>query len=88
MSNNIEMINGKIYFIDFGGNTQVVGRFKESDACNYYFYDYLHYWNGNETFIFHEKRTYTVKNGISEIRPASKSEKHNLIKNEIENDCI
>ena len=38
------MEQGKIYYLDYGGNTQVVGRFKESSSLNHIFYDLLHYW--------------------------------------------
>lgn len=77
---------GKIYYLDYGGNTQIVGRYKFSDACNHYFYDLLHYWNGHETFKY--KSEYCVKTGIENIRRASKSEIHNLVNNEIQYDCI
>lgn len=77
---------GKIYFLDFGGNTQIVGRYKESDACNHFFYDYLHYWNGSEKFV--SRMPYCVKHGIETIRRASKPEKHYLVNKESEHETI
>lgn len=47
--NIIEMKPGKIYYLSYGG-TEVVGRYKGDDACNYFFYDYLHQWAGYEPF--------------------------------------
>ena len=78
---------GKIYYLDYGSNTQIIGRYKESDVCNHYFYDLLHYWNGYESFRGGGNQ-YCVKNGIETIRRASKAEIHNLVKHEIENECI
>ena len=83
----IQMEQGKIYFISFG-STQLVVRYKGDDACNYIFYDYLHYWNGFETFHKREEVNYCVKNGIEEIRVATLPEKHALIKFELEHNCI
>jgi hypothetical protein len=82
----MEMEQGKIYYLDYSSNTQIVGRFKSFDACNYYFYDLLHYWNGSETF--RKSNDYCVISGLQTIRRASKSEIHNLVKNEIEHGCI
>ena len=79
------MEEGKIYHISYGGNTQIVGRFKNSDVVNHNFYDLLHYWNGFESFKI---ATYCVKSGIERIRPASQAEKMTLVRFEIENDCI
>lgn len=81
-----QLEQGKIYFLDYGGNTQVLGRFKELDFSNYYFYDILHYWNGYETF--RAGKQHCVKYGIDLIRRATKPEKHTLVKFEIENDLI
>lgn len=81
----IVLEQGKIYYLDYG-NTQIVGRYKDSDVCNHNFYDLLHYWNGHETF--RKSKEYCVKNGIEIIRKASKSEIHHLIKHEIEHGCI
>lgn len=81
-----KMEQGKIYYLDYGSNTQIIGRYKESDACNHIFYDLLHYWNGYETFK--PKKEYCVISGIENIRRASKSEIHNLVKHEIDNNCI
>lgn len=85
---NVELVleQGKIYYIDYGSNTQIVGRYRDSDKCNHNFYDLLHYWSGYESFM--SKGYYCVKAGIETIRRASKSEIHNLVKHEIENDCI
>ena len=79
---------GKIYFISYGTSTQLVVRYKGEDACNYLFFDYLHYWNSFETFYKGEGRNYSVKSGIEEIRPATLPEKHALLKFELEHDCI
>ncbi len=89
MSKDFKMIMGKIYHLDYGGNTQIVGRYKETDATNHYFFDLLHYWNGIEQFKGrNEHFQYCVLNGIEAIRRASKAEIHNLVKHEIENDCL
>ena len=77
---------GKIYYLDYGSNTQIIGRYKESDVCNHYFYDLLHYWNGHESF--RSGNEYCVKSGIETIRRASKAEIHHLVKHEIDNGCI
>jgi hypothetical protein len=82
----IELKQGKIYFLDYGGNTQVIGRYINSDAVNYYFESIIHYWNGFETFK--PGKNYCVKNGIELMRPASKPEKHTLVKFEIEHEEI
>jgi len=77
---------GKIYYLDYGNNTQIIGRYKDTDACQHNFYDLLHYWNGYESF--RHTNQYCVTNGIETIRRASKSEIHNLVKHEIEHGCI
>lgn len=79
---------GKIYFISFGSQTQLVVRYKGSDACNHLFFDHLHYWNSYETFHKRDQQNYCVKNGIEEIREATLPEKHTLLKFELENNCI
>ena len=79
---------GKIYFISFGPNTQLVVRFKEENNGNYFFFDHLHYWNGHETFNRREQTNYSVTHGIEEIREATQPEKMALIRFEIENHCI
>lgn len=84
----IQMEQGKIYFISFGSSTQLVVRYKSDDACNYIFYDHLHYWNSFETFHKRDNVNYCVKNGIEEIREATLPEKHALIKFELEHNCI
>lgn len=40
-----DLVQGKIYYLDYGNNTQIVGRYKSSDTCNHFFYGLLHYWN-------------------------------------------
>lgn len=82
----LQMEQGKIYYLDYGSNTQIIGRFKDSDFMNHNFYDLLHYWNGYESF--RKGAQYCVKSGLENIRPASQSEKMNLIRFEIEHDCI
>lgn len=77
---------GKIYYLDYGNNTQIVGRFKESDVCEHRFYDLLHYWNGFESFRCNTQPC--VKNGIENFRRATKAEIHTLVRFEIENNCI
>ena len=79
---------GKIYFISFGSQTQLVVRYKNDDSCKYYFFDMIHYWNSFETFRSQENACFCVKNGIEEIREATLPEKHALIKFELENNCI
>ncbi len=79
---------GKIYFISFGINTQLVVRYKETETCHYKFFDHLHYWNGFEKFHSREGTNYCVTNGIEELRPATLPEKHALIKFELEHNCI
>ncbi len=81
-----ELIQGKIYYIDYGSNTQIIGRYKDSETCKHNFYDLLHYWNGYENFRFNNQ--YCVKSGIENLREATKAEKHTLIRFEIENNCI
>ncbi len=81
----MELEQGKIYFIDFDG-VQIVGRFFLESTTNYTFYDYLHYWNGYESFK--SNKPYCVKHGIKEIRRATMPEKQNLLRFELEHDCI
>lgn len=82
------LVQGKIYFISFGHNTQLVVRYKESETTRHIFYDHLHYWNGHETFHSRGDSNYCVKSGIEEIREATKPEKHALLRFELENNCI
>ena len=82
----IPLEQGKIYHVSYGGNTQVLGRFKESEFMDHIFYDLLHYWNGYESFRKDNQRC--VKSGIEEIRPATQAEKMSLIRFEIEHNCI
>jgi len=81
-----ELIQGKIYFLDYGSNTQILGRYKDSDSINHNFYDLLHYWNGYETF--RKDNQFCVTSGIEQLREATKPEKHTLVRFEIENNCI
>lgn len=55
--------HGKIYYLDYGSNTQIVGRYSHSDDTQYRFYDLLHYWNGYESF--RHSGQYCVKAGLS-----------------------
>lgn len=77
---------GRIYSIDYGG-TNLIGKFRGTDACNILLYSYLHYWQGFETF-YKVGNNYCCKNGIVSIREATTCEKHTLIRKEIENNCI
>ena len=88
MSDKITLGVGKIYFISFGTQTQLVARYKSDDACNYFFFDHLHYWNSYETFYHGNQKNYCVKSGIEEMREATLPEKHALLKFELENNCI
>jgi hypothetical protein len=81
-----ELEQGKIYYLDYNSNVQIVGRYKDSDATNHYFYDLCHYWNDSEMFRFNKE--YCVKSGIENLRRASKAEIYNLVRNEIENNCL
>lgn len=58
-----------------------MGRFLEQYTCNYVFSDYLHYWNGYETFK--KNKSFCVLSGVIEVRKATASEKHNLVRFEI-----
>lgn len=66
MENNQEMEMGKIYFISFGANTQLVVRYKCSDTTNHHFFDSIHYWNGFETYrkSICQQANYCLKSGI------------------------
>ena len=86
MNDDIILESGKIYYLDYGSNTQIIGRYERSNVINHYFYDLLHYWNGYETFKHNNE--YCVKSGIENIRRATKAEKHSLIRFEIEFECI
>lgn len=81
----LEMEDGKIYFISYGGTT-LIARYKSDDVCDHLIYDYLHYWAGYENFYFNACRI--CKSGIQEIRRASDAEKHLLVRHEIEKGCI
>ena len=81
---DIQLKIGKIYMFDYGG-TQVIGKFLKENCTQYDLFDCLHYWSGFENF---RKNTYCVKHGIENIREASDSEKMNLIRFEIEHNCI
>ena len=81
----IQMEIGKIYYISFGSNTQIVCRYKKDDGENYLFYAHLHYWNGYETY---RANGHCQKSGITEIREASKSEKYNLFNHEVEHGSV
>lgn len=81
----LKLEQGKIYFLSYGENTQVLGRFSHEKGTSYIFYDLLHYWNGFETF---KENDHCVRAGIEELRRATKPEKHHLFKFEIDNDSI
>lgn len=76
----MEMQTGKIYHISYGGGTDVVARFKESDCTVHNFFSHLHYWNGYENYY---SKGHCVKDGIESIREASPAEKHNLFRHEV-----
>lgn len=82
---HIKMEAGKIYFLDYGG-IKIVGRYLKDETTQYIFYDLLHYWNGYESF--RQNKPYCVHTGIENIRPASDAEKMNLVRFEIEHNCI
>lgn len=79
-----ELKVSRIYCFDFGPNTQVIGRYKSKEIPNIIFFDHLHYWNGYESF---KQGGYCVTSGLT-IREASQAEKMNLVRFEIENNCI
>ncbi len=81
-----DMIPGAIYFLDYGGNTQIIGRFVELELCDIIMQDVVHYWNGFETF--REGKQPCIKSGLNEIRRATKPEKHTLIRFQIEKNTI
>lgn len=84
----IKMKPGRIYYIQYSGSTQVVGRFKGDSACNYFFTSLLHNWNGYESFRMENgKPPYCVHGGIELIREASLAEKQSLIRHELENNA-
>jgi|GEM_PF-2627136 len=83
-----ELEQGKIYFISFGSQTQLVVRFKELETTQLIFFDSLHYWNSFENFYSRSDRNYCILSGIEELREATLPEKHALLKFELENNCI
>jgi len=80
-----QLEEGKMYFIQYGENTCVLVRFKKADSTRLYYFSHLHYWNGFETF---HNGGESVKFGITNIRKASKPEKHSLFGKEIEHGTI
>lgn len=80
INSKTEMVSGQIYFISFGGNTQLIVRYKDQDACNYNFFSCVHYWNSYESF---NKSDYCVKHGIDQIREATKAEQYTLFRFEV-----
>lgn len=80
-----ELEIGKIYFISYGENTQVVGMVKQVESLRIILSFYHHYWNGFESL---KRESYVVTSGIESIREASKSEKHNLLKSAIEYNLV
>lgn len=84
-----ELIQGKIYFISFGPQTQLVVRFKEVKTTQIIYFTGLHYWNSFEKYYrLNHTANYCVKSGIEELREATLPEKHALLKFELENNCI
>ena len=80
MSKQIEMEPGKIYSISYG-DAQLIARYKKSDVCNHYIFSGLYYWSGFENY---RPSGHCVKAGITSIRPASRSEKFNLFRFEVD----
>lgn len=81
-----ELVPGKIYFLSYGSQTQIIGRYREHDACNYWFDGLLHYWNSFETY--RREKNYCVKSGVTELRAATLPEKHAMFKGLIEHNEI
>lgn len=81
-----DLIPGAIYFLDYGGNTQIIGRFESEDSMKYMLNDIVHYWNGFETFRCGSQPC--IKSGLVSIRRATKPEKHTLIRFQIEHETI
>ncbi len=82
----IEMKQGLVYYISYG-STSIVGRFINSDTCNYYFNAYIHNWQGYERF-HGGSSSYCVHSGVEEIRRATHPEIQSLIRQEIANGTI
>jgi len=80
-----EMIPGKMYFVAYGSQPQLIVRFKSDETTQMNFFDHIQYWNGFEQF---HKGGYAVHSGITEIREANQAEKHLLFRNEIQNNCV
>lgn len=84
MKEKLDLKPFKIYSITYAG-TQLIARYRGDDVCKHLLYDYLHYWQGFETFYSGKNNNnYCVKNGIDEIREATPAEKQALIKKELE----
>ena len=81
MNDIVEMQEGKIYFMSFGGS-ELICRFKNSECTTHHFFSHLHYWNGYENY---HGGGYCVKSGIEQMREATQAEKHNLFRHELEN---
>lgn len=75
----IEMEQGKIYYIEFGGSS-LVGRYKNSDTMNHFFFSHLHYWNGFERYY---SQGYCLRGSVIEIRESTDAEKYGLFRNEV-----
>lgn len=83
---SIEMKPGKIYYVSYGG-TEIVGRYKGQEVCNYLWYDYLHQWAGFESFRYGDN-LYSVTSGVEEIREATQTEKQALLRYSIQHNTI
>jgi hypothetical protein len=82
-----ELEPGRIYFIAYGANTNLVVRYKKQDITQLYFFSELHYWNGSERFNG-TGNAYSCRSGITEIREATKPEKHNLFRHETDSNTL
>lgn len=76
---------GRIYFVSYGGNTCIVARYKGKRMLDLLWFSQLHYWNGFETYRADQ---HSVTSGITEIREATKPEKHNLFRHETDNNTL
>ena len=79
-----DLKQGKIYFIQYSG-TSLIARFNKIDGTKIKYFSHLHYWAGYERYF---SGGYSLTSGITEMREASDSEKHNLFKNEIANNDV
>lgn len=85
MSKLIKMEIGNMYYIRYIGGTELIVRYLNSNATQHNFFTHIHYWNGYEKY---RRNGWSLKSGIEEIRRATQPEKHNLFRNEIENEDV